>query len=52
MPLVGDGDHPGIVKIPISGAYTPSFAESVLEASPLNRMIEQGAPGASWKECL
>ena len=40
MPLVGDGDHPGIVKIPISGAYTPSFAESALEASPLNRMIE------------
>ena len=40
MQLVGDGDHPGIVKIPISGAYTPSFAESALEASPLNRMIE------------
>ena len=40
MPLVGDGDHPGIVKIPVSGAFTPSFAESVLEASPLNRLIE------------
>ena len=46
MLLDGDRDHPGIVKIPVSGAYTPSFAKSVLKASPLNRIIEQGAPGS------
>ncbi len=28
---------------------TNPYTESVLEASPLNRTLEQGAPGASWK---
>jgi RHS repeat-associated protein len=39
----------GVVTIPVSGSVTPSYAETVFEASPLNRGKEQGAPGASWQ---
>ena len=39
----------GVVQIPVNGAVTPSYAETVFEASPLNRVKEQGAPGASWQ---
>lgn len=39
----------GVVTIPASGGITPSYAETLFEASPLNRPKEQGAPGASWQ---
>ena len=40
---------PGVTQIlPVNGAV-PSFAKTVLENSPLNRMLEQGAPGADWQ---
>jgi len=39
----------GVVTIPASGGITPSYAETLFEASPLDRVKEQGAPGASWQ---
>src|SRR3546814_3356562 len=38
----------GVVQIGASGG-TPSFGERKYEASPLNRVTEQGAPGTSWR---
>ena len=31
------------------GSGTPAYANTVIEASPLNRVLEQGAPGAFWQ---
>ncbi len=39
----------GVVQIPASGSVTPSFGRKVFEPSPLNRVQEQGFPGASWQ---
>ena len=36
---------PGVTAIPNNTA----FSKSVFEASPLNRVLEQGAPGAVWQ---
>jgi RHS repeat-associated protein len=37
----------GVVQIPT--ATQVAYAETKFEASPLNRPVEQGAPGLSWK---
>jgi hypothetical protein len=40
---------PGVVTIPAVNGITPSYAQTVFEASPLNRVLEQGGPGAVWQ---
>jgi len=44
-----NGGSGGVVTIPAAGGVTPSFARPVYEASPLNRVLEQGFPGAAWQ---
>ncbi|MEL7006238.1 MAG: DUF6443 domain-containing protein, partial [Bacteroidota bacterium] len=39
------GDFTGVNSLEDVNAYS----ESIFESSPLNRVIEQGAPGVSWK---
>jgi len=40
---------PAVVAIPAINGITPSYAAVNYELSPLDRPIEQGAPGASWQ---
>lgn len=39
----------GVVQIPQVSGITPVYAQTVFELSPLNRVLEQGAPGAPWQ---
>ncbi|MFC7526843.1 DUF6443 domain-containing protein [Parapedobacter sp. GCM10030251] len=39
----------GVVQILASGGVTPSFGLRRYEAGPLNRVAEQGFPGAAWQ---
>ena len=43
------GSSNGVVTIPAVGGTTPSFSRTVYEASPLDRVLEQGFPGAAWQ---
>ena len=38
-----------VVQIPPVGGSTPAFSQRVYEASPLNRVAEQGFPGQVWQ---
>ena len=40
---------PGVVQIGAVGGVTPSFGRTVYEASPLDRVLEQGFPGQAWQ---
>jgi len=39
----------GVVSIPAVGGNTPSYSRPVYEASPLDRVLEQGFPGQVWQ---
>lgn len=39
----------GVTKIPSKSGITPSYAQTVYEASPLSRVKEQGFPGQAWQ---
>jgi len=39
----------GVVQIPTSGGVTPAYTKTVYEASPLDRVLEQGFPGQVWQ---
>lgn len=44
-----NGTVNSVVPIPAVSGTTPSFARPVYEASPLNRVLEQGFSGAAWQ---
>lgn len=44
-----NGTANSVVPIPAVSGTTPSFARPVYEASPLNRVLEQGFSGAAWQ---
>ncbi|WP_262709324.1 DUF6443 domain-containing protein [Sphingobacterium olei] len=39
----------GVVQIAASSGVTPSFSQRIYEASPLDRVMEQGFPGQVWQ---
>ncbi len=48
-PIGSTWNAPGVVTIPAVGGVVPSFAQTIFEPSPLNRIAEQGTSGADWQ---
>ncbi len=47
--LVTGWNAPGVVQIAVANGSSPIFSEKRFDGSPLERVEEQGAPGAPWQ---